>query len=291
MSAQLKFWGVRGSRPVINEKTRRYGGNTSCLQLVIGDLCLIFDGGTGLAELGQSTPADYWHRRGGDDGQRTHLFFSHQHWDHIQGIPFFAPFYDEKNDFHLYGATRMGFSFEELISRQMQPPYFPITMKAMQSQMHYTCLEPDLKLTLPGGITVRTFALNHPNGCLAYRVDLKDASFVYATDTEPLFGAHAQRFLKFVSGASVLVYDAHFTDEEYYHPKDGISRKGWGHSTWQEGVRISRLAGVGQLVLFHHLETREDEAMFNLEQAAARELPGTIAAKEGLSLELGGSRL
>lgn len=272
---EITFWGVRGSKPAPHRNYLQFGGNTSCVQIDVNGRRLIFDGGTGLADLGNTL-----------NPKNADIFFSHLHWDHIQGIPFFVPLYAPGNDFRLYGADKKTLTFREVLELQMKPPHFPITMGVMQSNISFISVTTGQLIDLGDGITVKTFAVNHPNGCLAYRVEYKQSSVVYCTDTEPIDGAWEDKFMQFLSGADILIYDSHFTNQEYYGDGDDPLKKGWGHSTWQEGVRICRHADIFYYVMFHHKENRTDNEQLELEQQAKTLFPNTVAAREGMTIKL-----
>lgn len=281
MSLSINFWGVRGSKPTPNKDTRLFGGNTACVEVVAGNRTLILDGGTGLAELG--------HKMKLNKGEKTaDIFFSHLHWDHIQGIPFFQPLYKAGNSFRLYGEDKNPLTFKEIITKQMSPPYFPITMGMMQADYEFISIKADDVINLGEGIIIKTFALNHPGGCLAYRIEKGDYAIVYATDTQPILGARNNDFIKFVAGADVFIYDTHFTEAEYRGEIDGESKESWGHSTWEEGINISQNAEVGYYVLFHYKEDRTDAEQAKIEKQAQREYPKTVAAREGMNIIIGG---
>jgi len=300
---KIVFWGVRGSKPSPNKQTVLYGGNTSCVEVRIDNRTVIFDGGTGLAELGHclidnltALNADLNANSKANSNTNSNaslkieadIFLSHIHWDHIQGIPFFTPMYQGANHFNLYGESKNGSSLQKLIEAQMQPPHFPITMDSMSATRQYHEITTDQTLNLGDGIYISTFAVNHPNGCLAYRLQYRSSSVVYCTDTEPMTGFQAEQFLKFINNADVLIYDSHYTDDEYYGFLDDSPKQGWGHSTWNEAVRISSVANIRQLVLFHHKENRTDSELQLIEEQAKQHFTNTVAAREGMLIEVGG---
>lgn len=280
MDIKIKFWGVRGSRPTPRKDTILFGGNTSCIQMQLGGRNFIFDGGTGLAELGKAMVKSQL-------GQGE-IFFSHLHWDHIQGIPFFTPLYVKGNSFRLYGEDKEGMKFEEAIKSQMMPPWFPVTMDTMNADYEFISIGPKMELTFDEDIRVKTFALNHPNQSLAFRIEKGNSSVVYCTDTEPVEEDRKAKFYDFLRAADVLIYDSHFTDEEYYGLVDGEHKKKWGHSTWEEGVRISREADIAYLLLFHHKEDRTDEELKEIQQQSQGKFKNSLVAMEGMTIEIGG---
>jgi phosphoribosyl 1,2-cyclic phosphodiesterase len=267
----VRFWGVRGSLATPGASTARYGGNTSCVEVLVGGERLIFDMGSGLRELGEQF-ADV-------PGTRATFFISHYHWDHIQGLPFFGPaFLDSKAVLTIYGATRLGKTVRQILSGQMINPYFPISIAEMKAKLIFRSIESGGEVRV-GGATVSAHEMSHPGGSLAYRVQTPNASVVYATDFE--HGSDADKVLEeFARDADVLIYDATYTDAEYRE------HRGWGHSTWSRGVRIAKAARVGKLVLFHHLPAHDDDAIDAIVKLARARFPNTDAAAEGLQYTL-----
>jgi len=278
MSLTVRFWGVRGSVPSPGPETAGVGGNTSCVEVRCHDHLFILDAGTGLRRLGDSLIA-----RGAP--VNAHILFSHVHWDHIQGLPFFAPIYRPTTTLDLYGNPEGG-TLQEVLERQMGAPSFPVGLPQAAANLRYHGVPREGSFQL-GPISVRTAPLNHPNGVIAYRIECEARSVVYATDTEHYAdGRIDDALVTLARGADVLIYDAQYTHDEYCGKNGGPVRQGWGHSTWCEGVRVARAAGVGKLVLFHHEPSHDDEQVAAIERAAAAELPGTIAAREGLTIAL-----
>ncbi len=272
---RIKFWGVRGSTPTPERRNSRYGGNTPCIEIRLANGTLIvLDCGTGLRSLGKGLMREF-----GERPVHGYIFLTHFHWDHIQGIPFFAPFYKAGNIFLFHSIRREGADLQAAIEDQMANPYFPVDMKAMASTRHFFNLDQD-PINV-GGAVISSVPLNHPQGCVAYRVDADGASFVLATDTEPGSPSHDRALREFVRGADILVYDAQFTPEQLAQEK-----KGWGHSSWLEGTRIAREAGVRKLILFHHDPDSSDAYVDGLVEKANQELSGTVGAAEGLEIFL-----
>jgi len=267
----IRFWGVRGSLATGGWNCARIGGNTSCVEVRAGDELIILDAGTGLAPLGHQLGAN----------ARATFFLSHFHWDHIQGFPFFRPAYVPGNAFTLYGPE----GIEATLRQQMQPPNFPVTLDAMRAELEFRSMRAGETVRV-GGADVRAAALNHPQGCFGYRINYAGMSLAYATDTEHVApGTGDPGTLNLARGADVLIYDAQYTDDEYYG-RCGPSRKGWGHSTVTEACSLARAAGVRQLVLFHHDPMHDDDCIARLVQEARAMFPNVIAAREGLVLNL-----
>lgn len=277
-SMKITFWGARGSRPVPGPSTIKYGGNTACVEIQAGERLIILDAGSGICNLGRTL-----------SGKRApvtaDIFFSHLHWDHVQGLPFFTPLYQQSNSFTLYGEAKEGLSFSAAIRQQISPPGFPVSLEELGAAMTFREIGPDQTISLSGGITIRTLRVNHPGHCLAYRIDYKEGAVCYLTDVEHS-GAPEEKMLEFVRGAQIVIYDAQYTQEEYLGQGGVLSKKGWGHSTWQEGIRLVRAAGAPKLVLFHHCPERTDEELDRLEREAVLKHTDIMAAKEGMILWL-----
>ena len=271
---RVTFWGVRGSIPSPGANTRRYGGNTPCVEIRYGEELLIFDLGSGARALGDSLDKK---------GVRASIFISHYHYDHLQGLPFFTPMFNPAHRFTLYGPSRNGLSVREILAGQMVQPYFPVTAEMVfRANVDYRELHPGEDVHLGDGV-VRSLELNHPGGNVGYRVDYKGKSIVYATDIEHGSAKDDARFIEFSRGADLRIYDAMYTDDEY-HGRAGPPKTGWGHSTWQAAVAAANEAGVKKLVLFHHDPTRDDAGMEKLLRAVRRHRPEAVAARETQTL-------
>jgi phosphoribosyl 1,2-cyclic phosphodiesterase len=272
----IHFWGVRGSIACPGPQTVRYGGNTPCIEMRVGGTHLIFDGGTGIRVLGQALLSKR--------PVEGHIFFTHSHWDHIQGFPFFIPAFIKGNRFHIYGAIAPnGATFEQRLTDQMLHPNFPVPMQIMAADLQFY----DLKVGQPveiGDITIESALLNHPGEATGYRVNWRGCSAAYVTDTEHFPDRLDENVLWLARDVDVLIYDATYTDEEY-HSKTS-SKVGWGHSTWQEAVKVAKAAGVKKLVIFHHDPLHDDEFMDRVAEQAVVVFPDSIVAQEGKSIEL-----
>ena len=247
-SMTFRFWGVRGSIATPGPETVRYGGNTPCVEVRAGGRLLVLDGGTGLRGLG----VDLIER---GEPVEADLFLSHLHWDHIQGIPFFTPAFIPGNTFRIWGDSKGDREVQKTLERQMTDPNFPVPLSIMGSDLEFRQLDAGSEIQL-SGVTVRTAALRHPNGCLGLRIDADGRSLVYTTDTEhdPDSGELDPNVVDLARGADVLIYDSMYTEAEYRSGKIG-----WGHSTYAEAMRVARAAGVKQLCFFHHEPTHDDD--------------------------------
>ncbi len=270
----VQFWGVRGSIPAPSSETVRYGGNTSCVEMRVGGKRLIFDGGTGLRVLGEhlikQMPIE------------AYMFFTHSHWDHIQGFPFFKPAFIRGNRFHIYGAIAPnGATMKQRLHDQMLHPNFPVPMQVMQSDLKFYDLFPGDVMNIDD-ITIETGPLNHPNTAMGYRVTWQGRTVVYATDTEHFPDRMDENLLHLARDANILIYDACYTDEEYHDPKS--PKVGWGHSTWQEAVKLAKAARVRKAVIFHHDPNHTDDFLDEVEAQVQAVFPNSILAREGMIL-------
>ena len=268
----VRFHGVRGSVPSPGPTTVEFGGNTPCVEVRSATTRLALDAGTGLRGLGDALLAA---------GERSlTVLLSHVHWDHIQGLPFYAPIYVPGTELRVI-AGHNGVPLAETLRRQMSAPVFPVDLGALPSRLVLEEIR-DRQTIAVGDLTVTAARLNHPDAVYAYRVEHGGAAVVYATDTEH-YSCVDDRLRRLAEGADVLVYDAQYLPEEYAGQK-GPSRIGWGHSTYEAGVALAEAAHVRTLVLFHHDPRRTDEGVREIEARARARFPDTVAAREGLVL-------
>lgn len=278
--AKLSFWGVRGSTPTVDPATWRFGGNTPCLELIAPDgTQFILDCGTGLRTLGS--------RWGTADSPRpadAHIFVTHYHWDHIQGLPFFSPLYVERNEFQFY-SFRSKFlgrdSLRQVFETQMALPYFPVDFSAMSARRKFREVEGGETFRV-GDNEITAGWLNHPQGCLGFRIETPAGTVAYATDNEPGDPVLERSLRELVAGADIFINDAQFTPTQL-----ATTRKGWGHSSWKEGVKIAREVGAKTLVLFHHDPDSTDRMVDGILREAREEFDAVFAASEGMVITLG----
>ncbi len=244
----------------------------------VGNKLLIFDGGTGLRVLGQALLPEM-------PITDAHLFFTHSHWDHIQGFPFFVPAFVKGNCFNIYGAIAPnGSTIEQRLTDQMLHPNFPVPLQVMGADLKFHDLEVGDSVSLDDA-KVETALLNHPGEAIGYRVNWQNYAVAYITDTEHFPDRLDENVLKLSRHADLLIYDATYTDEEYHNPRS--SKVGWGHSTWQEAVKIAKAASVKKLVIFHHDPLHDDNFMDQVREDTAKQFPNSLVAWEGLTIELG----
>jgi phosphoribosyl 1,2-cyclic phosphodiesterase len=297
-AAKLSFWGVRGSIPTVDRETWRYGGNTPCLDFCAPDgTRFILDCGTGLRAFGNHWQTAHGgeagvggqaggggETHGGGQALHAHIFVTHYHWDHIQGIPFFAPLYSAQNHFHFY-SFRSKFlgpeSLKHVMEAQMAHPYFPVDLSAMSAQREFTEVAGGEQWEINGTrITARW--LNHPQGCLGFRIETSAGVIAYATDNEPGNAELDRSLRELARGADIYVADAQYTPEQLA----GV-RKGWGHSSWMEGVRVAKECGARNLVLFHHDPESSDKMIDGILREARQHFPSVWGAAEGMVMTLG----
>jgi phosphoribosyl 1,2-cyclic phosphodiesterase len=270
----IRFWGVRGSIACPGPETVRYGGNTSCVEVRCGRHLLIFDGGSGLRPLGKTLVA-------GGRPVNLDLFYSHTHLDHIVGLPFFAPAYSAMNTIRFWAGhlKPVGSDIRKTLEQMMAAPLFPIPIDILAARLDFRDFSAGETLTPHPGVKLVTAPLNHPDGATGYRVEFGGKAVSYITDTEHHAGRSDPQVLKLMDHADVAIYDSTYTDEEY------PMHRYWGHSTWEEGVRLAEEAKVKQLVIFHHDPSHNDDFMDQVANDAAKARPGTIVAHEGLLLD------
>jgi len=293
----VKFWGVRGSIPVPGKDTVEFGGNTTCIEIISSEnRRIIFDAGTGIRVLGN----EMMQQEFGQGKGQAHIFFTHTHWDHIQGFPFFTPAYigkkdlkgerveSESNVFDLYGAADVGNRIETTLRGQMDNSYFPVDLNYLSARISFKNLV-DNRVEI-GNIIISAFRLNHPNGVLGYRIEENGKTVALATDCEhPGDGSIDNNLLKMSANADLLIYDGQYTNEEYAPHKFGLlgsGKQGFGHSTPAEGIRAAKAAGAKRLIITHHDPTHNDSVLNKMESDAKKLFENTFFAREGMTLEI-----
>ncbi len=243
----IRCWGARGSIPVSGQRYWKYGGDTTCLEIrTKGGEVLIVDAGTGIRRLGN--------RLVSEGCNRATLFFTHSHWDHMIGFPFFKPIYNPEASLTLYGCPMSQGDMLTLLAAIMRPPHFPVPFRDIQAGIDYLgqCPTP----ASVDSVEVATIPISHPNLGLGYKFREGERSMVFLTDNEP---GHAHRggrdfeeYVAFCRGADLLIHDAEYTREDY------AKTRGWGHSVYTDALRLALEAGVGSFGLFHHNQDRSD---------------------------------
>ena len=269
----VRCWGVRGSIPCPGPSTTKYGGNTSCIEVHCGDHLIILDGGTGMRPLGVHLA--------GAAPLEADLLYTHTHLDHVCGFPFFIPFFNPQNKFRLWaGHLIPDHTLRGVLEMMLPPPLFPVPLDIVQAELTFRDFPAGETLEPRPGVTIKTAPLNHPNNATGYRIEFGGRALCYITDTEHYAGRRDETIVELVEGADIVIYDATYTDEEY------PNFKSWGHSTWQEGVRVADASNVKTLVIFHHEPSHDDVFMDKIGEEAEGMRPGTIVAREGMVLSL-----
>lgn len=292
MSVFVKFWGTRGSIPTPSSWTRVYGGNTPCVEVRFDDTIFICDAGSGIRELGKDMAVRE------PRPTQVHLLITHTHWDHIQGFPFFTPAYMKTMKIHVYGEAKNDDTPCRVLSGQMASEFFPVSFKELGAQIVLDHFENGKKAV--NGVTMRSFALNHPGGCNGYLFEKNGRKIVYATDNEleiqpgdkfpDLDGRGPLRrmpeeLVNLFQGADLLITDAQYDEKEY------AGKRGWGHSSCLSVTDLAIRAKVKQLALFHHDPERTDSQVdANVksccERASLHRASLTVfAAREGVELK------
>ena len=304
---KIRFWGVRGSYPVPGPETNRYGGNTSCVAVRVedGGPLIIVDAGTGIRKLGKEMMQGSF----GEGAGTAHLLVSHTHWDHIQGLPFFAPAYHKGNKLYVYARQRDDTHLRAVFASQTDSPYFPVPFENVQADVAFRELVEGARFEI-GPVKVSCTRLNHPWIAIAYRLDYQGRSVCYVTDTAPFrdilieqeyirqpprpgdplkpedaekLAAMRDGVVRLCEGSDLVIYDTQFTPEEY------AQKPHWGHSCPEDAIEIARDAGARNVVLFHHAPERTDDQIDSLLAYHRERTPdlGIVAASEGLVLTAG----
>lgn len=280
---QATIWGARGSIATSGPEFVRFGGNTTCVEVQAEDGSrLILDAGTGLRGLGDQLALEA--RALGRPVDAT-LLFSHLHWDHVQGFPFFSPAYAPDTRLTLYGPGEGANSLEEVLDAQMRPPTFPVSLASMPSCKRFHTITSGAELEI-GPFRVRARALSHPQGSLGYRIEAGGKTLCFATDTEhPDDGTVDEALLDLAHGVDMLICDAQYTAEEY-EGRVGPPRRGWGHSTYVAAVQAAKASRALRLVLTHHDPTHDDDLMLAIERDARSRFGACRAARERLAMRV-----
>lgn len=269
----VRLWGVRGSIAVSGEAFRIFGGNTIAFEVRCGDRVLLFDAGSGLPLAGRALMAE------GVD--RADLFFTHCHYDHIVGLPFFKPLYDSRAALTVWSGHLAGvMTTREMVTAFMSAPWFPVGPGVCRARLTYADFTPGAVLDMGDGIVIRTERLNHPGGAVGYRVEWDGQAVAIVTDTEHRDGSRDPAVLRLIERADCFLYDAAYTDAEM------DTFRGFGHSTWQEAVRLAEAGGARRVGLIHHADWREDAALAAIEAEAQAAFPGAFCGRDGQVIEI-----
>ncbi|MGL4439832.1 MAG: MBL fold metallo-hydrolase [Bosea sp. (in: a-proteobacteria)] len=271
---EIRFWGVRGSVAVPGPGTVVYGGNTSCIEVRLGGNRFIVDAGTGIVPLGQDGD---WQDDDRHGDAPVHILMTHLHHDHIVGLPFFKPVYQRDREIHIWCGNLGGESAEQALLRMFAPPLFPFTLGAVPARLVFHGFKAGAELVIAGQ-TIRTVALDHPDGATGYRFDGPGGSAAIITDIEHRGSDPDPAVVRLCRDVDTLVYDMMLDENEYG------SCKGWGHSTASAAVRLADVAGVRRLVGFHHAPGHDDARMADREARLHQSRPGSLMARDGMRL-------
>ncbi|PPR26038.1 MAG: Ribonuclease BN [Alphaproteobacteria bacterium MarineAlpha9_Bin4] len=266
---EVVFWGVRGSIPTPGKDFSVYGGNTSCVEIKFSDYSLIFDMGSGLKNLGDSLIER--------KVNNFDILISHFHYDHTCGLPFFKPAFLKESSFSLRGGRK---DILEILDSQISSPSFPITIHEFKANIKYENFKVGDNFFLKKNIKISTLALNHPDGAVGYRVEHEGKVVCYITDHEHKENTKNTDLIKFIENSDLLIYDSTYKDDEF------SNYVGWGHSTWQEGVRISNYSNVKKYFIFHHNPDNKDEDMKKIEDESKLLGSNIVVAKEGMCVKI-----
>lgn len=283
---RITYFGVRGSTPVSGKAYAQFGGNTTSVLIEAGKEVILIDAGTGIRNCG-----NYLISR---NISKIHILFTHTHWDHIQGFPFFAPAYKPNTEIIIYGESKViplspdiaeyemnqeEWTIKKILAFQQLFMYFPVSLLQMGAKMSFYPLKAGEVISV-GEVDVLPFSLLHPNGSLGFRFCYQDKIYVFCTDVE-----HNQemsnRIIEIARGADIFAYDSQYTPEEYL-----AGRVGWGHSTYEEGATIAQKAGVKNYHMIHHDPSHDDKKIFEMEEKAQALFSKTFAIRENDVFEI-----
>ncbi len=264
---QIKLWGVRGSLPVSGHMFRKFGGNTICFEIRCGDHVMLVDAGSGLFPAGNALKAEGY--------TNLTLFLTHCHYDHIVGLPFFMPLYCQDSTLTVSSGHLAGtMTTEEIISEFMRKPFFPIGPEICCARIDTQDFRAGDILTPHPGIVIRTAMLNHPGNAIGYRIEWAGRAVAVITDTEHDPGTLDPAILSLIRDTDLFLYDATFTDEEF------DKFRGFGHSTWQQGLRLAQAAGARKVGFVHHAKWRTDAELTEIEKLAKKEFSGAFCGRD-----------
>lgn len=279
---KVKIWGARGTLASDSKSTVRYGGNTACVEVTCGEERLLFDAGSGLRAAGENIVRESKILDSNDlPRKKLNLLFTHCHYDHISGLPFFAPFFDPKSSIDIWSGHLDGTNkTRRMIENYMCPPYFPVGPEVFSASVSYRDFEAQDVLTPFNDVVIKTLPLNHHDNCIGYRIEFDNRSICYITDTTHIPDQPDQGIIDFVADTDLMIYDGTYTDEEF------PTFWNFGHSTWEEGVRISKTAGVKRYCVFHHRPSRSDKDLDRIGEECKNAFRRSWIGKEGMTIKV-----
>lgn len=270
----IRFWGTRGTLATPDAECKKAGGNTVCVEVNCGEETIICDAGTGIRLLGSKIIA-------GPKPRKINMLISHAHYDHVEGIPFFAPLFSDKYEVDFWcGKLDGSTDTKDTIEGFMRRPYFPVGPEVFCAKLGYHLVESHQAFDLNDNIHVKTMPLVHPGGATAYRIEYSGKSFSYVTDTEHKPGETNEAIVEFIRDTDVFVYDASLTDTEL------PEFEGYGHSTWEEGLRLAKLGNAKRYFAYHHMPFRDDKELDEIDRAINESKPASGVARENLIITL-----
>jgi len=269
----VKFWGVRGSLPVSGPAYLKFGGHTACIQVTCGNRNFLFDAGSGIVNAAAELRAL--------EVDHVDLFFSHSHYDHILGLPYFGPLFDKSMSVDIWAGHLHGkMPARQMVEEFVRPPWVAEKLVIPAHGVNFHDFAPGDTLRPAPGVAITTAALNHPGGCVGYRIEWGGKSLAFVYDIEHRPGELDPVALALMAAADLVVYDSAYLDEEME------IYKGFGHSTWQQGVRLARTARAKRILFFHHMPMREDRDILAIERAAQAIFPNAAAARQDMKLDI-----
>lgn len=296
---RLRIYGVRGSHPPTRASNTKYGVNTTCLRIDLGNHLIIFDAGTGIINLGQDLMVELKDTGNSQNLWKLNVFFTHFHIDHLMGFSYFVMNYLSKTEFHFLYPRMINYDLEDVLEELMNPALFPVTLSELPSRRHYHEIgegnviyffkdgfkiyhvsEDDNVTDWQGKISCRRFYTHPKSGSYMYKIESSTGkSIVFATDVEGFVGSD-QRLLKFAEGADILIHDAQYTLQEYE------IFQGFGHSTYEMACKLAKQADVKKLLLFHHDPKHDDKVLKEIEDSAQKLFPEAYIASENMDFKL-----
>lgn len=270
----VKIWGTRGSLAAPFSDRMEFGGNTSCVSVTWDDELAIFDCGSGIRALGEELSGSDFAAK-----KELHIFITHLHLDHISGLPFFPQIYKKDWTIHLYGYSGEDGGFQKKLNDVIQPPYWPVALTKAGAKLCWHEIVAGKVVELPGGVSVFATFANHPDDTVIYRLEKEHVRVVYGLDYE-LTEASEADFREFVKDSALLIFDGMYTEEELER------HRGFGHSSWMQGVQMMETGGVKQLCISHHDWKKTDLELNKLEQAAQERCDRCLFAREGMEFLL-----